>query len=49
VRAALYTVCGIINFSVEDYTKESLPFRAAVILELAILVFLLGVMLRFLI
>jgi TRAP-type C4-dicarboxylate transport system permease large subunit len=35
----LYTVCGIINFLVEDNTKESLPF-AAVMLELVILVFL---------
>ncbi|MDR1301213.1 MAG: TRAP transporter large permease [Treponema sp.] len=40
IGSALYTVCGIIDCPVEDYTKESLPFLAAVILELAILVFL---------
>ena len=38
--AALYTVCGIIDCLVEDYTKEFLPFMAAVMLELVILVFL---------
>jgi tripartite ATP-independent transporter DctM subunit len=40
VGSALYTVCGIINCPVEDYTKASLPFLAAVMLELAILTFL---------
>ncbi|MDR0706601.1 MAG: TRAP transporter large permease subunit [Treponema sp.] len=40
IGSALYTVCGIIDCPVEDYTKESLPFLAAVLLELAILVFL---------
>jgi tripartite ATP-independent transporter DctM subunit len=40
IGSALYTVCGIIDCPVEDYTKASLPFLAAVILELAILVFL---------
>jgi tripartite ATP-independent transporter DctM subunit len=45
VGSALYTVCGIINCPVEDYTKESLPFLAAVMLELAILVFLPDVVL----
>jgi tripartite ATP-independent transporter DctM subunit len=40
VGSALYTVCGIIDCPVEDYTKESIPFLAAVMLELAILTFL---------
>ncbi|MDR1443854.1 MAG: TRAP transporter large permease subunit [Treponema sp.] len=40
VGSALYTVCGIIDCPVEEYTKASLPFLAAVLLELAILVFL---------
>jgi tripartite ATP-independent transporter DctM subunit len=40
VGSALYTVCGIINCPPEEYTKESLPFLGAVLLELAILVFL---------
>jgi tripartite ATP-independent transporter DctM subunit len=40
IGSALYTVCGIINCPVEDYTKECLPFLGAVLLELAILVFL---------
>jgi tripartite ATP-independent transporter DctM subunit len=40
IGSALYTVCGIIKCPVEDYTKESLPFLGAVLVELAILVFL---------
>jgi tripartite ATP-independent transporter DctM subunit len=40
IGSALYTVCGIIKCPVEDYTRESLPFLAAVLVELAILVFL---------
>ncbi|MFH2076590.1 MAG: TRAP transporter large permease subunit [Pseudomonadota bacterium] len=43
IGAALYTVCGIIDCPIEDYTKESIPFLAAILLELAILVFLPGV------
>ncbi|MDR2418751.1 MAG: TRAP transporter large permease [Treponema sp.] len=45
IGSALYTVCGIIKCPVEDYTKESLPFLGAVLLELAILVFLPGLVL----
>ena len=45
IGSALYTVCGIIKCPVEDYTKESLPFLGAVLLELAILVFLPGIVL----
>jgi tripartite ATP-independent transporter DctM subunit len=40
IGSALYTVCGIIKCPVEDYTRESLPFLGAVLVELAILVFL---------
>jgi tripartite ATP-independent transporter DctM subunit len=40
IGSALYTVCGIINCPPEEYTKASLPFLAAVLLELGILVFL---------
>jgi tripartite ATP-independent transporter DctM subunit len=40
IGSALYTVCGIIDCPPEEYTKESLPFLAAVLLELAILTFL---------
>lgn len=39
VGSALYTVCGIIDCPPEQYTKESLPFFLAILLELAILVF----------
>ena len=39
IGSALYTVCGIIGCPPEEYTKESLPFLAAILLELAILVF----------
>jgi tripartite ATP-independent transporter DctM subunit len=45
IGSALYTVCGIIGCPPEEYTKYSLPFMAAVLLELAILVFLPGVVL----
>ncbi|MDR2053891.1 MAG: TRAP transporter large permease [Treponema sp.] len=40
IGSALYTVCGIIDCPPEEYTKASLPFLAAVLVELAILVFL---------
>ncbi|MDR2397654.1 MAG: TRAP transporter large permease [Spirochaetaceae bacterium] len=39
IGSALYTVCGIINCQPEEYTKFSLPFMGAVLLEMAILVF----------
>lgn len=39
VGAALYTVCGIIDCPVEEYTRESIPFLIAILLELTILVF----------
>ena len=39
IGSALYTVCGIIGCPPEEYTKESLPFFLAILLELAILVF----------
>jgi tripartite ATP-independent transporter DctM subunit len=45
IGSALYTVCGIIKCPPEEYTKASLPFLAAVLLELAILVFLPDVVL----
>jgi tripartite ATP-independent transporter DctM subunit len=45
IGSALYTVCGIIDCPVEEYTKASLPFLAAVLLELAILVFIPDVVL----
>lgn len=40
IGAALYTVCGIIDCPPEEYTKESIPFMGAILLELAILVFI---------
>jgi tripartite ATP-independent transporter DctM subunit len=45
IGSALYTVCGIIDCPPEEYTKASLPFLGAVLLELVILVFLPGVVL----
>ncbi|MGL1893119.1 MAG: TRAP transporter large permease subunit [Spirochaetaceae bacterium] len=42
IGSALYTVCGIIDCPPEEYTKESIPFMLAVFLEIAILVFLPG-------
>ncbi|MDR2343889.1 MAG: TRAP transporter large permease [Spirochaetaceae bacterium] len=40
IGSALYTVCGIIDCPPEEYTWHSLPFLGAVLVELAILVFL---------
>jgi tripartite ATP-independent transporter DctM subunit len=40
IGSALYTVCGIIDCPPEEYTKASLPFLGAILLELAVLVFL---------
>jgi TRAP-type transport system large permease protein len=40
IGAALYTVCGIIDCPPQEYTRESIPFMAAVLLELTILVFI---------
>jgi tripartite ATP-independent transporter DctM subunit len=45
IGSALYTVCGIIKCPPEEYTQYSLPFLAAVLLELAILTFLPDVVL----
>ncbi|MDR2803964.1 MAG: TRAP transporter large permease [Treponema sp.] len=45
IGSALYTVCGIIDCPPEEYTKYSLPFMGAVLLEIAILVFLPGLVL----
>jgi tripartite ATP-independent transporter DctM subunit len=45
IGSALYTVCGIIDCPPEEYTRYSLPFMGAVLLEIAVLVFLPGVVL----
>jgi tripartite ATP-independent transporter DctM subunit len=45
IGSALYTVCGIIDCPPEEYTWYSLPFLAAVLAELALLVFLPDVVL----
>ncbi|MDP2790322.1 MAG: TRAP transporter large permease subunit [Rectinemataceae bacterium] len=42
VGAALYSVCGIMDCKVEDYTKAALPFFFAIMLELCLLVFFPG-------
>jgi tripartite ATP-independent transporter DctM subunit len=39
IGSALYTVCGTIDCPPEEYTKESIPFLIAILLELAILVY----------
>ena len=39
VGSAIYPVCSIIDCSVEEYTKESLPFFATIFLEMVLLVF----------
>jgi len=42
VGAALYSVCGIMDCKVEDYTNAALPFFFAIMLELCLLVFFPG-------
>ena len=39
VGSAIYPVCSIIKCPVDEYTKEALPFFAAIFLEMLILVF----------
>ena len=39
VGSAIYPVCSIIDCPVESYTKDSLPFFAAIFIEMALLVF----------
>ena len=45
VGAALFAVCGVLNCPVEECAKEEIPFLIAILLLLAILVFLPGVVL----
>ena len=40
VGSAIYPVCSIIKCPVDEYTKEALPFFAAIFLEMVLLVFL---------
>lgn len=40
VGTAFYVVCGILDCPIEEYTKESIPFFIAILLEFAILIFL---------
>lgn len=39
VGISMYTVCSIMNCSIEDYVKESLPFLLAVVLVAVLIVF----------
>lgn len=39
VGSALYTVCGILDCPIEEYTKEAMPFFLAIMLEMILLVF----------
>ena len=43
VGTALYTVCDILDVPIEEYVKESLPFFAAIIVLVIIMVFIPGV------
>jgi TRAP-type transport system large permease protein len=38
VGVAMYTVCGMLNCSIDDYTREALPFLAAIILLVIVLI-----------
>ncbi|MFA7118402.1 MAG: TRAP transporter large permease [Sphaerochaetaceae bacterium] len=40
VGTAIYIVCGIHNCSIQEYVKESIPFFAAILIEVVLLVFI---------
>jgi len=40
VGVAMYTVCSLLNCKVEDYFRESLPFLAAIVALVAVLLFI---------
>ena len=43
IGTAVYIVCGILDVPLEEYLKDSLPFFAAIILLVCVLIFLPGV------
>lgn len=45
VGVAMYTVCGMLDCPMDEYTREALPFLAAVILLIVLMVFLPGIVL----
>ena len=45
VGVAMYTVCGMLDCPMDDYTKEALPFLAAVIALIVLMVFWPGLVL----
>lgn len=45
VGVAMYTVCGMLKCPMDDYTREALPFLAAVILLIGIMAFWPGLVL----
>ena len=38
VGVAMYTVCGMLDCSMDEYTREALPFLAAVILLVIVMI-----------
>jgi TRAP-type transport system large permease protein len=45
VGVAMYTVCSLLDCTIEDYVRESLPFVGAILLLVAVLLFLPDVVL----
>ena len=45
VGVAMYTVCGMLDCPMDEYTREALPFLAAVIALVVILIFFPGIVL----
>jgi TRAP-type C4-dicarboxylate transport system permease large subunit len=45
IGTAMFAVCSLMNVTIEEYTIESLPFLAAIVGLIAVLVFLPGVVL----
>ncbi len=45
VGVAMYTVCGMLDCSMDEYTREALPFLAAVLLLVLVLILFPGLVL----
>jgi TRAP-type C4-dicarboxylate transport system permease large subunit len=39
VGVAMYTVCSLLDVKVEDYVRESIPFVAAILILVTVLLF----------
>ena len=45
VGVAMFTVCGLLGCSMDEYTREAIPFFIAIVLLVLLMVFVPGVVL----